>query len=60
MRSTTTARLVAAPAAAAARPCTCGHDDQWRNQAALAMYLAFMDDSTAIKRPARRLGKRTT
>jgi hypothetical protein len=60
MISTTTARLVAAPAAAAARPCSTCHDYQWRTQADLGMNLSFMDDITASKRHARRLGKRTT
>jgi hypothetical protein len=60
MISTFTARQVAAPAAAVARPCCSGHGYQWRTMADLGMDHAFMDDITANKRPTRRLGMRTT
>jgi hypothetical protein len=60
MISTFTARQVAAPAAAVARPCCSDHGYQWRAMADLGMNTAFMADITASKRPARRLGKRTT
>ena len=49
---------VALPATAA-RPCATAHGDQWRVRMGNDMGLGFMN-STSIKRPARRLGKRAT
>jgi hypothetical protein len=60
MSSTFTARLVAAPAAAVARPWCSGCGYQWHAPRDLDMNLAFMADITTSKRHARRLGKRPT